>query len=210
MKYRFSFIFTSLLFFFLVGLFLSTDSYAGTICFCHKFRQTNCTSDPGQQNGHTTHGDPAFGCDCGDGVCDPDEGEDELTCPQDCGSSPACENNQSDEGEACGEPQLPECPEGEDCVGCVCSPPILCVSDSECPDDGNPCNGAELCVPVLGCVSDEIIPAGAACGVNAVSGSGSCSLSALPLSGGSGHLGMIWTAGGLLIAFLWRGLRSGR
>lgn len=202
-------------------VFGSTPSFAGDICFCHKFRQTVCTSDPGQQEGHTSHGDPRFGCDCGDGICDPNTGETSGTCPQDCGSPQTCGDDNIDEGEVCGEPQLPECLEGQTCEGCLCTPPILCVSDSECPDDGDPCNGAELCVPVLGCVSDEIVSCdsdevcipGEGCVfsdvASAVSGSGNCSLNHSIPAGKTQGWGMLWIAGGLLSFFILKSVRAG-
>jgi hypothetical protein len=76
-----------------------------TICFCHeppKPTLTICTSDPGEQNGHTKHGDNPLGCECGDGVClsDPEQGiiEDCSTCPDDCGE---CEEECTAINEVC-------------------------------------------------------------------------------------------------------------
>ncbi|MBI5490069.1 MAG: putative metal-binding motif-containing protein [Deltaproteobacteria bacterium] len=84
--------------------------------------------------------DPASGCaagepiDCGDGIdctrdeCQPLTGE--------CVNTPAHDR--------CTPPEMCRPEDG----GCAVPPP--CESTSDC-DDGNPCNGAELCDPEFGC-----------------------------------------------------------
>lgn len=160
-----------------------TPTHAAQICFCHETGSqgnpvsTICTSQQGQQEGHTNHGDIDFGCYCGDGNCDAGDGEDQYTCPQDCGAPPTCGDDTIDDGEECGEPNLNCTVAGETCVGCRCAPPLPeCFQDSDCSDnnvcngtetcnnqrtcdggtslvcdDGAPCNGVETCDPVNGC-----------------------------------------------------------
>jgi hypothetical protein len=115
------------------------------VCFCHTpggSPSTQCTSSSGEQHGHLNHGDQPFGCECGDGVCDANVGEDCSTCPTDCGACPACGDGTADLGEECGEPSL-SCPNNEVCVGCRCLP--LCgdgtVQSGEQCDGGQCCNG---------------------------------------------------------------------
>lgn len=166
-----------------LSLLGAQSSYAGNICFCHGTGSvsnptgTVCTSSQGQQEGHTTHGDPDFGCFCGDGLCDGGDGEDQYTCPQDCGAPPTCGDDNVDGGEECGEPGLFCTVAGETCIGCRCAPPPPeCFSDGDCGDqnacngdetcsnsgncqpgnalncdDGDPCNGDETCDPASGC-----------------------------------------------------------
>lgn len=139
--------------FLLFGLLAFPAYGAGEICFCHGTGSKNnpintiCTSNSGQQEGHTNHGDPNFGCFCGDGICDAGDGETAMTCPQDCGTDLNCGNGTVEDVEECGEPQLSACTADEICIGCRCAPPQpSCFSDVECSDDGEFCNGEEICL----------------------------------------------------------------
>ena len=83
---------------------------------------------------------------CGDEVCDPDHGEDCATCSQDCG--PCCPNQKCDQQEDC-----EICP--ADCGECPKCPDGECGDDEDCgtcPDDcgqcicpDGECNGDETC-----------------------------------------------------------------
>ena len=115
------------------------------ICFCHTTGSktfTTCTSDSGEQNGHFKHGDQPFGCECGDGVCSPQDGEDCSTCPTDCTDDTACNlcgDGVVDEGEECNEPGL-TCATGA-CVGCRC----LSQCGDGVVDAGEQCDGDACC-----------------------------------------------------------------
>ena len=124
---------------------INTAHATANICFCHITPSdpfTNCTSDSGEQNGHFGHGDQPFGCECGDGICSPKDGEDCSTCPSDCTDDTACNlcgDGVIDEGEDCNEPGL-SCASGE-CVGCRCLP--LCGDGIV--DFGEQCDGDSCC-----------------------------------------------------------------
>ncbi|MCC7345669.1 MAG: hypothetical protein IT573_12075, partial [Deltaproteobacteria bacterium] len=135
---------------FLLVAFQARPARAGTICFCHATGSisnpfnTICTSNAGQQNGHTSHGDPDFGCGCGDNVCDPSDGETCGTCPQDCGACPACGDGNADEGEECGDPGTSPgtCTAPETCEGCRCvPPPPVCGNNDQ--ELGEECDGTD-------------------------------------------------------------------
>lgn len=123
------------------------------ICFCHETSSldnpwdTVCTSDEGLIDGHLAHGDIPFGCYCGDGLCDPNDGEDSFTCPQDCGTAEGvCGNGQDNGWEDCGEPTLPDCEAPDTCIGCRCAPPPPeCFYNEDCAQDGDVCNGSNVC-----------------------------------------------------------------
>ncbi len=156
----------NLIFLFLAVIVFSLTVFAkqgwaqANVCFCHETSSpdnpfdTICTNDQGQQQGHTNHGDPDFGCFCGDGTCDPEDGETPETCPQDCGPPPTCGDGDINDGEECGEEGLGECEaEGETCQGCRCAPPQPdCFQDEDC-DDGDACNGQETCSNQRSCES---------------------------------------------------------
>jgi len=72
---------------------------------------------------------------CGDGCCDPDNGENSETCPDDCGEPSPCNNNGSCDGE-------------EDCISCPlecgsCGYPCGCgdceTGQNAACDPDNPC-----------------------------------------------------------------------
>jgi hypothetical protein len=119
---------------------------AGEVCFCHSQPSTPdtiCTSDSGQQNGHFGHGDIPMGCECGDGVCSPEFGEDCGTCPTDCGVCSTCGDGVVDPllVEECGEPDL-SCATGQ-CVGCRC----LLTCGNGTVEIGEQCDGGACCNP---------------------------------------------------------------
>lgn len=124
---------------------INTAHATANICFCHITGSktfTNCTSDRGEQNGHFGHGDQPFGCDCGDGICSPTDGEDCSTCPTDCTDDTACNlcgDGVIDDGEDCNEPGL-TCATGA-CVGCRC----LTTCGDGVVDFGEQCDGDVCC-----------------------------------------------------------------
>lgn len=148
-----------------------TDVSAKEICFCHSTGSESnpsgsiCTSNQGQQEGHTTHGDPDFGCHCGDGVCDANDGENQNTCPQDCGAPPTCGDGTANDGEECGETGIFCTVAGETCIGCRCAPPPPDCFDADDCDDNNVCNGDETCTNLGACLggSDLTCDDGNAC-----------------------------------------------
>ncbi|MCH8967560.1 MAG: FG-GAP repeat protein [Planctomycetes bacterium] len=87
--------------------------------------------------------DPVAGASCGNGVCEIGDGEDCLSCPEDCnGLQSGNPNNRF----CCGDG------EGDNPVGCAdprCTSPGFDCTDqparASC-DDGDVCNGDELCV----------------------------------------------------------------
>jgi subtilisin family serine protease len=83
---------------------------------------------------------------CGDATCE--GGEDENNCAVDCSVT-------------CSGPG--DCSDGVACTddACVSQSCVNTPNDANCPDDGQFCNGAESCDPVLNCVSD-----GDPCGAN--------------------------------------------
>lgn len=124
---------------------VNTVHATANICFCHTTPSepfTNCTSNKGEQNGHFGHGDVPFGCECGDGICSPEAGEDCSTCPTDCTDDTACNlcgDGVIDEGEDCNEPGL-TCVTGV-CVGCRC----LTTCGDGIVDPGEQCDGDSCC-----------------------------------------------------------------
>jgi len=131
----------------LFTLSISLDAYAASnpVCFCHNTGKvgsdnTICTSSSGEQNGHRSHGDDPYGCECGDGTCDPTVGEDCSTCPSDCGICETCgDRDEIDDGEECGERGL-TCDTGV-CYGCRCLP--FCGDGIV--DHGEFCDGDPCC-----------------------------------------------------------------
>jgi len=118
------FVMTVACFFIISGGFVN-EAKAVKVCYCHgaeKNVHTICTSDTAEQNGHLFgHDDTPFGCECGDGVCDPTLEEDCSTCPQDCGPCETCGDGKIQEGEECGESGLDQCdPDYGFCDGCRC------------------------------------------------------------------------------------------
>ena len=113
--------------------------------------------------------DPDRCARCGDGLCDPNRGENCDTCPQDCGcTSPqrcfngrcqlSCGNGFCERGEDCQNcPQDCSCPSGQNCENGRCS---LC-GNGNC-DLGEDCTTCPLdcvCPSRSGCVLGRCVPA---------------------------------------------------
>lgn len=134
--------------------FSSPLALAQQACVCHVSsgpgscgvgNTIGCTlcPNPNAFPAHIGHGDAAFNCQCGDGVCDSNDNEDCFSCPQDCDSGgqqcATCGDGIVDDFEECGEPGLNACAANEICDNCRCFEPLPeCAVDVDC-DDGNAC-----------------------------------------------------------------------